>query len=100
MAVVQELLPQLGHLYIARVMKQILLYILPVITLAGFAQTEDAKWNVGIHGGFSQYTGDLGQGWYRTDQAAYSFVGFSVSRYLSRHFDVGAIATRGEMGYM
>jgi OOP family OmpA-OmpF porin len=97
--VVQLFLPHYSILN-CPTMKKILLCILPVIALTGVAQTEDAKWNVGIHGGFSQYTGDLGQGWYRTDQAAYSFVGFSVSRYLSRNFDVGVIGTRGEMGYM
>jgi OmpA-OmpF porin, OOP family len=85
---------------ITKLMRIIVSCILSVACLAANAQTEEAKWNVGIHGGFTQYTGDLGQGWYRTDQAAYSFVGFSVSRYLSRHFDVSVLGTRGEVGYM
>jgi len=64
------------------------------------AQTEDEKWNVGIHGGFTQYRGDLGNGWYAKDQAAYGFVGGSVSRYLTKRFDASLMLTRGEAGYM
>jgi OmpA-OmpF porin, OOP family len=81
-------------------MKKLFSSILSVTLLTAGAQTEEARWNLGLHGGFTQYSGDLGQGWYRTDQAAYSFVGFSVSRYLSRHFDVGILGTRGEAGYV
>lgn len=63
------------------------------------AQTEDEKWNLGIHGGATQYRGDLGNGWYATDQAAYGHVGFSVSRYLSERFDANLYFTRGEAGH-
>ncbi len=69
-------------------------------SLSAVAQTEEAKWNLGVHGGFTQYTGDLGQGWYRTDQAAYSFAGVSVSRYLNRYFDLTFMGTQGEAGYV
>jgi OOP family OmpA-OmpF porin len=64
------------------------------------AQTKDEKWNIGLHTGITQYSGDLGQGFYATDQAIYGFVGVSVSRYLNRHFDLSLLLTRGQLGYL
>lgn len=63
------------------------------------AQTEDKKWNVGLHGGAIQYNGDLGRDWYKTDKTMYGFGGISVSRYLNSHLDVTALYTRGTLGY-
>jgi OmpA-OmpF porin, OOP family len=64
------------------------------------AQSEEHKWNIGIHGGAHQYMGELGNGWYSFNQAYYGLGGLSVSRYLSRHFDVSILGTRGEMGHV
>ncbi len=67
---------------------------------ATMAQTDEKKWNLGFHGGLIQYHGDLGEGFYQTDQAAYGFAGLSFSRYINRHFDAGFFFTRGEQGYI
>ena len=63
------------------------------------AQTEDKKWNVGLHGGAMQYNGDLGRDWYKTDKTMYGFGGISVSRYLNSHLDLTALYTRGTLGF-
>jgi OmpA-OmpF porin, OOP family len=79
-------------------------FIILLITLflvnAGRAQTSERRWNTGIHGGLSQYNGDLGWGLYRTDQAAYGHIGLSVSRYLTRRFDASLYLTTGELGHL
>lgn len=64
------------------------------------AQTDERPWNLGLYGGLTQYSGDLGEGFYKTDQAAYGFAGLSFSRYISRHFDAALFVTRGEQGYV
>ncbi len=71
-----------------------------IIALKITPQTTDKKWNFGLHGGLMQYNGDLGDGFYNIDQAAYGFAGISVSRYLSKHFDASLFFTRGEFGYI
>ena len=68
-------------------------------TLIGRAQTEDKKWNVGLHGGVTQYQGDLGHDFYKTENTFYGFGGISVSRYLWRHLDANVLFTRGTLGY-
>ncbi len=65
-----------------------------------YSQTDEKKWNIGLHGGLVEYNGDRGGAFYSTSQAAYGFAGLSVSRYLSRHFDASLIFTRGEVGYI
>ncbi len=64
------------------------------------AQTEDKKWNIGLHGGATQYNGDLGNGFYKTDQALYGFGGISISRYLASRLDLNLIVTKGETGHV
>jgi OOP family OmpA-OmpF porin len=80
--------------------KTILMLVCCLATLTAFTQTEEKKWNLGLHGGLVQYSGDLGNGFYKTDQAAYGFAGLSISRYLSRHFDASLFFARGELGYI
>lgn len=63
------------------------------------AQTEDKKWNIGLHGGVTQYTGDLGRDWYKTDNTMYAFGGISVSRYLGKLFDANLLLSKGTIGY-
>ena len=63
------------------------------------AQTEDKKWNIGLHGGIVQYHGDLGHDFYHTDNTVYGFGGLSVSRYLWRHLDANLFFARGTLGY-
>ncbi|HOZ87633.1 MAG TPA: hypothetical protein PL029_07745, partial [Bacteroidia bacterium] len=80
--------------------KILLLFACCFIAIHTFSQTDEKKWNFGLHGGLMQYSGDLGQGFYKTDQAAYGFAGVSFSRYLGRHFDASLFFTRGEFGYI
>ena len=54
---------------------------------------------MGFHGGAEQYNGDLGNGFFKTDEALYGFGGLSVSRYLLSHLDLNLFFTKGEMGY-
>lgn len=80
--------------------KTILLCAALMLTLGGMSQTEEKKWNVGLHGGLVQYRGDLGNNFYQTDQAAYAFAGLSVSRYLGQYIDASLSFSRGELGYI
>lgn len=68
-------------------------------TLTITAQTEDRKWNVGLHGGVIQYHGDLGRDWYKTDKTMYGFGGITISRYLWKYLDVNVMYSRGTLGY-
>ena len=79
--------------------KLLLLCICLASTLATKAQTEDKKWNIGLHGGIIQYNGDLGRDWYKTDKTMYGFAGISVSRYLWDFLDLNATYSRGTLGY-
>ncbi len=63
------------------------------------AQTEDKKWNIGLHGGVTQYNGDLGRDWYETGNTMYGFGGISVSRYLGKLFDANLLLSKGTIGY-
>lgn len=81
-------------------MKKILLALSCCILMTAQAQTDEKRWNFGLHGGLIQYHGDLGAGFYQTDQAAYAFASASISRYISRHFDASLFFTRGEQGYV
>lgn len=62
------------------------------------AQTIDKKWNIGLHGGLTQYNGDLGNDFYKTDAGTYGMGGLSVSRYIAKHFDVNMMVTKGIVG--
>ena len=68
-------------------------------TLSSNAQTEEKKWNIGLHGGLTQYNGDLGRDWYETTNTAYGFGGLSISRYLGKLFDVSVLLSKGTIGY-
>ena len=81
-------------------MKKILLLCLCfAFTLVTYSQTADKKWNIGLHGGSMQYNGDLGNDFYRTNQAFYGFGGISFSRYIGPHFDLNLLLTKGEIGH-
>ncbi len=82
-------------------MKKIIL-LSAVLLLAVFttsAQTVDRKWSVGLYGGFNQYTGDRGCGFYRFDKGLYGMGQITFSRYLNRFFDVSILGNYGTMGY-
>ncbi|MDI1353517.1 MAG: OmpA family protein [bacterium] len=80
--------------------KFIFFYATLLLSLSAFSQTEERKWNIGFHGGLTQYYGDMGNSFYQTDQASYAFAGLSVSRFLTNHMDATLFFSRGELGYI
>ncbi len=80
--------------------KFILLLTLAIATVfSSFAQTPERKWGVGLYGGAQQYAGDLGNGFFKFDQALYAFGGLSVARSFGEHFDLELNGTYGEIGH-
>lgn len=79
--------------------KLVILCICLASALVVRAQTEDRKWNVGLHGGVVQYHGDLGHDFYQTSNTFYGFGGISISRYLFRYLDANVAFDRGTLGY-
>ncbi len=75
-------------------------FLLLAVSNSLIAQTEERKWNIGLHGGLNQYNGDIGQGFYDFDQAAYAFGGISISRYLGPYMDLNLYGTMGETGFI
>ncbi|MGL5112982.1 MAG: OmpA family protein [Flavobacterium sp.] len=79
--------------------KLVLLCICIGCTIVSKAQTEEKKWNIGLHAGITQYSGDLGRDWYKTNTNMYGFGGLSVSRYLGKLFDANMLLSKGTIGY-
>ncbi len=79
--------------------KFLFLCICAGFTFTSNAQTEEKKWNIGAHGGITQYNGDLGRDWYETTNTAYGFGGISVSRHLGKLFDANLLLSKGTIGY-
>ncbi|MEJ8819027.1 OmpA family protein [Lacibacter sp. H407] len=79
--------------------KLTMLCILSICTYIAIAQTQDKKWNIGLHGGAAQYKGDLGNDFYKTDMAFYGFGGLSLSHYIGSHLDLTIMGTRGKIGF-
>lgn len=75
-----------------------LVFLLGTVLTAS-AQTDEKKWNIGLHGGIIQYHGDLGRDWYQTGNTMYGFGGISVSRYITSFLDASVYFNRGELGY-
>jgi OmpA-OmpF porin, OOP family len=63
------------------------------------AQTADKKWNIGFHGGITQYYGDLGHSFYQFNNPIYGFGGLSFSRFLGNRVDLMLFTTKGETGF-
>lgn len=63
------------------------------------AQTEDKKWNIGLHGGIVQYHGDLGHDFYKTDNTMYGLGGLTISRYITSFLDANLSFYKGTLGY-
>ena len=79
--------------------KLLLICICFALALIANAQTQDKKWNFGLHGGISQYDGDLGNDFYKTDMAYYGVGGISISRFVGSHFDLNLLLTKGTVGF-
>lgn len=69
-----------------------------MLTLIINAQTIEKKWNVGLHVGVSQYSGDLGNSFYKSDMSHW-LGGISFSRFIGRNFDLNILVTKGTVGY-
>src|SRR3990167_11221812 len=79
--------------------KLTLLCLFSMCTYMAIAQTADSKWNIGLLGGATQYKGDLGNDFYKTDMAFYGFGGLSLSHYIGSHLDITFLGTRGKVGF-
>lgn len=79
--------------------KLLFMCICVAYTFSAKAQTDDKKWNVGLHGGIIQYHGDLGHDYYETNNSNYGFAGISVSKYLGKYLDANLFFARGTLGY-
>jgi outer membrane protein OmpA-like peptidoglycan-associated protein len=83
-------------------MKKLLLGAFLLSTVLLQAQTVDRRWNVGVHGGFREYTGDLGDGFLQFNPTSIKNTmtfGLSINRYLSRSFDLGIMGNYGAWAY-
>jgi OOP family OmpA-OmpF porin len=66
------------------------------------AQTSDRKWNIGLHVGYKEYSGDLGSGFLHFDEKTATNTvtgGFTINRYLNKSFDFGVMGNYGSWGY-
>ena len=83
-------------------MKRGILLILISFLCVGFlaAQSPDRRVSISVHGGAMQYNGDLGNGFYKFDQAFYGFGMLGLSYYLGTHFDIALMGSRGDVGHM
>jgi outer membrane protein OmpA-like peptidoglycan-associated protein len=87
-------------------MKRLLISTITSLLFLGVgAQTNERKWNLGLLGGTSEYEGDLGNRLlYFNNKTIDNIdktytVGLSLTRYLNRTFDFGAMGTYGSWGY-
>ena len=78
--------------------KSLLICICLAFTFITKAQTEDKKWNFGLHGGATQYQGDWGNDFYKTKGAFFGFGGISISRFITNHFDISLSVNKGSVG--
>lgn len=93
-------LEQLEMKQTIRMKKSFLVVMSLVMLCSAKAQENNGKWGIGINAGSQQYNGDLGNGFYRFDQAFYGFGGITINRNLTDHFDVEINGTMGEIGHV
>lgn len=97
-------------------MRRLLLFCSFVFTFGSNlqAQNNQHKWALGINFGISEYSGDLGNGFFKTDLKGYNvytddgsgldkqrprMLGLSVSRFINKNLDVQADLIVGRTGY-
>lgn len=76
--------------------------IFSIMVIFSWAQTNEKKWNLGILGGLSTYSGYLGNGMadFKISDFEQNLIGgLTVSRYLNATFDATIMATTGSYGY-
>jgi OmpA-OmpF porin, OOP family len=79
--------------------KSLLLIGLLLMVLFVSAQTADRKVAVGLYVGKNEYDGDLGNGVFNFNKAAYMFGGISFATYVSPSFDLSLQGNYGDYGY-
>lgn len=79
------------------VMRNFTFLFLLMASLLSFSQTKQNPWRVGIHIGSEQYNGDVENQFFNFVDHHNGFAGFSVSRYLSPHFDLATDLTLGDI---
>ena len=79
--------------------KSLLLVGLLSMVLFVSAQTADSKVAVGLYFGKNEYNGDLGNGVFNFNKAAYMFGGISFATYVSPSFDLSLQGNYGDYGY-
>lgn len=83
-------------------MKRSIIFPFLVGFFSVFAQTSEYKWNIGLHLGTSQYSGDLANDILNFNQKSLqnnTVGGISVSRFLSPSFDLNFLGNLGAVGY-
>jgi outer membrane protein OmpA-like peptidoglycan-associated protein len=81
-------------------MKKFFTFLLLIsLTISVNAQNADRKWGFGIFGGKTEYNGDLGNGFLEYGSDFSGFGGISLSRYISKSFDVKLQGTFGNYAY-
>jgi outer membrane protein OmpA-like peptidoglycan-associated protein len=78
------------------------MFALLLLTMNGFSQSSERKWNVGVIGGISVYSGDLGSNItdFTTDVFQQNITGgLTFSRYINKSFDATLMGTIGSWGY-
>ncbi len=76
--------------------------IIPLFRIDASAQTLDRKWNLGLFGGLSTYSGNLGDGisnFHTSDFEQNLLGGITFSRYLNSSFDATLMFTEGTWGF-
>lgn len=80
-------------------LKQLLLMlVLSVFIISANAQSNERKWNVGLIGGISLYSGDLGDNITNFNSEVFNqnwVGGFTFSRYINKSFDATLMGTYG-----
>ncbi|MES2132588.1 MAG: outer membrane beta-barrel protein [Bacteroidota bacterium] len=70
-----------------------------LLSLAVFSQTKDHKSMVSVGGSIQQYHGDLGNGFYKSNNVTYGAFNLGFDRYLNRSFDLKLALVYGDWGY-
>lgn len=80
-------------------MKKIFLSACLLASVALQAQNSENPWNIGLHGGRTEYSGDLGSSFLDFGGPFYGHYGLSLSRYVTPCIDLTLTGTSGDIGF-
>ena len=72
--------------------------LLAMSSLSAFAQNADAKWGIGLGFGYRDYSGDIGNGFWKLNNRDI-VISLQGNRYLNSSFDLGLHLNYGGLGY-